>query len=343
MEGPTIIIVYGCNFDCSHCVVSKTHKFSYISIETFKKIMQELSSLGFDLVGITAAGEITLHPKLDEIIKIAFNQGIKLDLLTNGWLFNEKLLPILSDHNYSKAIVRIGFSLDAPYEEIHDELRKKGSFKKIMEAISYCSLYGIPVYLKTAIRKSNINYIDDMIKFAASLGIEQIRFISPMPTEKLVRSDEIPSPMTIKEEIKPRLETLQMISDEFVFWEGWCEDRPSPIFPCNAFSKISIDYSGYSIFCSLLSGTGDSSIYNERIVNLNTTSIGNALTRHFEILSKVVEWRLKIKDLIIKGNYPICYWCYYQFGRLSWLKNYPSSPWARGIIEAEKRGIKPMS
>ena len=212
-----------------------------------------------------------------------------------------------------------------------------------MEAISYCSFLGIPVYLKIAIRNSNIDLIDDMIQFATSLGVEQIRFISPMPTERLIRLNEMPSPETIRDIIKPKMEILQMVSQNYIVWEGWCEDKASPIFPCNAFSKFDIDYDGYSIFCSVLCETGNQHQGNsERLIDLNKKAVADAIPAHFDMLARVIEWRLDIKDLITRGDYPICYWCYYQFGRLSWLKNYPESPWASGVIEAEKKGIKPM-
>ncbi len=343
MEEPNIIVVHGCNFDCLHCVVSKTCDFSYISINIFKKIIKELSELGFNLIGIIGAGEPTLHPYFDELMRICVRYGIKVDILTNGWFFKEKLVPILEDEYLSKAILRIGFSLDAPREKLHDNIRRKGSFEKIMEAISYAALLEIPVYLKVAIRKSNMHLIDEIIKFGISIGVEQVRFISTMPTERLIKSNDIPSPKTIKYKIMPKLNMLQDISDGYVFWEGWQFDQTSPIFPCNGFSKFDIDWNGYSVFCSMLSKTGTDPFNNEREVSLENCSFVDAISYHFNMLSKIVEWRLKAKELIKSGKYPICYWCYYQFGRISWLTKYPESPWAKGVIEAYTKGIKPMA
>jgi hypothetical protein len=40
------------------------------------------------------------------------------------------------------------------------------------------------------------------------------------------------------------------------------------------------------------------------------------------------------KDLSSLTYIP-CYWCMKYFDKLNWLKNYPESPWAAGILENE--------
>jgi sulfatase maturation enzyme AslB (radical SAM superfamily) len=75
------------------------------------------------------------------------------------------------------------FSLDSHKKEIHDKLRRKGSYKRTIEAIKYFSKK-IDVKVSICLNKENYKNVKDYILFLDNFGIKDIRFLSVIPTPK---------------------------------------------------------------------------------------------------------------------------------------------------------------
>jgi MoaA/NifB/PqqE/SkfB family radical SAM enzyme len=345
MNSPTIEIAYGCNFSCGHCMVGKQNDHQFLDIDLFRSIILSLQRLGFCHIGMAASGEMLLHPDLEAMFEFLARRSMKTEVLTNGWLFKERLLPLLQRPRYRSVVTKIGFSLDGPNAAIHDENRGEGSFGRIVEAVGACLGLGIPAYFKSTIRRANFHAISDMILFSSSLQISQHRFITPMPVPRAMRENQFPSPADIQS-MKTYLELMTRLTAGKVFLEGWVGDQSSPLYLCNPFSCFSIDAEGYLLLCGVLAYIGDEDgkplAGLERVADLQHTALEKAIQLHWRRLAEVMEWRLKARELILAGDFSICYWCYYQMGKLNWLKRYPESPWAAGVLRAEKMGIAPM-
>jgi MoaA/NifB/PqqE/SkfB family radical SAM enzyme len=326
-------------------MVGKQNGHRFLNIDVFRSIILSLQHLGFSHIGMAASGEMLLHPDLEAIFEFLARRSMKTEILTNGWLFQESLLPLLRHPRYRSVVTKIGFSLDGPNAEIHDENRREGSFGRIAEAVGACLGLGIPVYFKSTIRRANFHSIGDMILFSSSLQIDQHRFITPMPVPRAIRENQFPSPAEIQP-VKTYLELMTRLTSGRVFLEGWAGDQSSPLYVCNPFSCFSIDAEGFLLLCGVLAYIGDEDgrpvAGLERVADLQQTSLEQAIQLHWRRLAEVLEWRIKARELITAGDFPICYWCYYQMGKLDWLKGYPESPWAAGVLRAEKLGIAPM-
>lgn len=345
MNSPTIEIGYGCNFACGHCMIGKESESRFMDVELFRSIVRGLQDLGFGHIGMTASGEILLHPQLDAMLEILARRNMKAELLTNGWRFRERLLPLLMHPRYRAVITKIGFSLDGPDAGIHDANRRAGGFSRVMEGIAACTGLGIPVFLKSAIRRANCHRIRDMILLSASLGIERHRFITPIPVPRSVRDDSLPDPAEVRS-LKTYLDPMSALTGGKVLLEGWMGDQSSPLHPCNPFFSFSVDAEGHLLLCGILAYIGDEEgrplSGQERVADLKEVSLPEAIRLHWRRVADVMEWRLRAKDLFTAGDFQICYWCYYQMGKLDWLKNHPESPWSAGVLRAEKLGITPM-
>lgn len=90
----------------------------------------------FDLVTLMG-GEIHLHPRLEEIIKETVSRNYKFSFTSNGYEF-EKYQFLLAS-KFSDYFSHITFSLDG-LEKSHDVVRRKGSYKRVLEAIQFYSL-----------------------------------------------------------------------------------------------------------------------------------------------------------------------------------------------------------
>ena len=85
-----------------------------------------------------------------EIIKILSDKGVKVNLTTNGYLFNEEIAKRLK----SSGIGALFVSLDDVRELEHDNFRNKsGSYKKVINCIKLAKRYDIEVILSTVITK----------------------------------------------------------------------------------------------------------------------------------------------------------------------------------------------
>ena len=79
-------ITNNCNLNCSFCFVHSRAK-GYISIDKFNNLLDRLNGytkyLYFHLMG-----EPLIHPKVNELINIAFNKGFNINLTTNGYFID---------------------------------------------------------------------------------------------------------------------------------------------------------------------------------------------------------------------------------------------------------------
>jgi hypothetical protein len=52
-------------------------------------------------------------------------------------------------------------------------------------------------------------------------------------------------------------------------------------------------------------------------------------------VAQLMAARLQDMDDLEGLTYLPCYWCMKHFGKFDWLRDYPESPWATGVVEKE--------
>lgn len=346
MNAPILELVHGCNLACAHCMVSPGKDLRFLAVEDVATVVEKLHLAGFAMAGLTGSGEVTLHPGLGKVLEILVRRGMGFDLLTNGTRFREVLLPLLNDRAIRRRAIRIGFSLDGPTAAIHDNNREPGSFARVLEGIALCRALEIPVYLKTALRRENLPVLRELVLFAANLGVEQIRFISSFPTPRSVADNSVPAPFELRG-AKSLIENWDRLSNGRIFWEGWMGDRLPPLGECNASRNFAVDSCGNHLLCAVLADVDQGDAVPgpglECVGNLLTMTLEETIRRHFTRLAEVLKWRVQARQVMAPWDFPMCYWCFYQMGKLEWLKRYPDSPWAAGVLRAVARGIAPLS
>ena len=133
-----------CNLKCKHCYLSCTQNAkpqNFLFLDKIKKSLAEAKNFEIEEICLNG-GEPFLHPDINAIIRLALKYA-NVIILTNGTLINDKkarfLKQIENDHNY-ELIFRI--SLDHYTEQKNDEIRGKGSFKKITTGIENLIRHG---------------------------------------------------------------------------------------------------------------------------------------------------------------------------------------------------------
>lgn len=84
-----------CNFDCIFCPIGRSNRQTD-KVERFdntkeciQALEQMIESTNPDLVFINSAGEALVHSEIDEIIDCIKSKGVKVKLLSNGYLLND--------------------------------------------------------------------------------------------------------------------------------------------------------------------------------------------------------------------------------------------------------------
>ncbi len=82
-----IEITNGCNLECSFCMLNR-RTIKYMSIREFETVLDKLKGYT-DYIYLHVLGEPLLHPEVLKMIDLANIKGYKVNITTNGYLFNK--------------------------------------------------------------------------------------------------------------------------------------------------------------------------------------------------------------------------------------------------------------
>lgn len=127
-----IRITNRCNLSCHYCYVGESlnQKKDYpLQINEWKKILNSLSR--FTLIDITG-GEPLLAPNFMEVLDLMLERKHQVSLISNGTIFKEDVFQLM----VNKKLKHFMISVDGA-EDIHDSVRGKGSFNKVIKTASF--------------------------------------------------------------------------------------------------------------------------------------------------------------------------------------------------------------
>jgi MoaA/NifB/PqqE/SkfB family radical SAM enzyme len=324
-----------CNRRCLHCSCNTADPPEFLPLELAEKIVSQARNLGFWKISLTG-GEVALYPHLEELIHLIVSYGGHFDLVTNGFRFQERLFPLLAKPEVRNRLTGVGLSLDGARQESHDALRGVGSHEEVTIAAKLCQVGGLPLSLKTVLTVFNRSELVDLALWGASFGAKMHQFLYTFPTPKSVRDGIIPDPEAMNQAVVQVANLAQMVRGE-IFLSGYAPEEHI-LAGCRARQDFTVDCSGHLIFCCNLSrlDVGDgipTSFGRECLADLQVEPLLEGIKGHIYLAAQLGEAR--INDLPhIKGlNKNPCYWCLKYFGKLDWLKDFPHSPWAAGVLD----------
>jgi radical SAM protein with 4Fe4S-binding SPASM domain len=142
-----------CNMNCIHCGSSAgISRKKELTREKWKNVTKELSDMGGKFITLLG-GEPLIRKDWYEISEDIIDNGMKLTIISNGLLINEKNIKKIRKLNpYTIAI-----SLDGGTPETHDSIRRfKGSFDKCLDSIRLLKNAGINTSIVTTLNKNNL-------------------------------------------------------------------------------------------------------------------------------------------------------------------------------------------
>jgi len=335
MDGLSLELTNACNRRCLHCLRNKSDPIEFLPLSLAREILGQARDLGFRTICLTG-GEVALYPHLEEFLAVVVDQGFTFNVVTNGHRFATKLLPLLLAPKNREKLTGICFSLDGAKTETHDSLRGPGAFREVVEAIAICEHEKIPLALKCVITNFNKEELTDLALLAAGLGVQELSFIHPFPTPRLIREGIIPKPGELQRIIRQISNGLAKLLKIKINIEGSGFRRV--LFTCaNLLQTINVDYQGNLILCCNLSHIVQdegvpSTFGREWLADLKEVPLKEGVIRHFHGTAQLMEARVKDMDDLAGLTYIPCYWCLRHFDKLEWLRDFPESPWAVGVL-----------
>ena len=169
LEQIFLYITDNCSFGCKHCLIGDRNNHFY-ELDELQKILISVKKLGAKKITLIG-GEPTEHPNLLEIIQLVKSMNFEIVIDTNG-SFNTSLF---NSYVFRK-IDMICFSVDGFKKSIHDSIRKKGSFKTIMENLELAKKNDMKIKITHTVNKENLKSVFFMIKYATNLNINELNF-----------------------------------------------------------------------------------------------------------------------------------------------------------------------
>ncbi|MBQ7591547.1 MAG: radical SAM protein [Clostridia bacterium] len=170
-------ITLACCFECAYCG-SRAGKARQgeLTTEECLDVADQLAELGCERVSMIG-GEVFMRRDWRQIASKLTSLGIAVNIITNGFIFNEKMLGCLRDC----AVESVSVSIDGP-RAIHDRYRQAGSYDRAMAAVRALKEGGIPVSVISTLNSENSKALGELYDALRDTGIFawQIQACSPM-------------------------------------------------------------------------------------------------------------------------------------------------------------------
>ncbi|WP_205713394.1 radical SAM/SPASM domain-containing protein [Candidatus Kuenenia stuttgartiensis] len=328
MPGILIELTNRCNLSCHHCLDGRHSGDGNLKIEILERILRNARRHGFDYISFTG-GEPTLHPGFTEMLTMVSKAGYNFGFVTNGWNFTriyEKLLPHLN------SLIGITFSLEGAREETHDMLRGKGSYRRVMQAVSICVVKDIPFTFNTVITSHSRGELNEIAMLAAKLGGRGLRLGHLISTPRIVSENMDISPIERRQTETIICQLQKTFSIPIVMASGY---YTTELFPCASLKmeEINIDWRGNVTMCCNLSGHGEDVGNDDIIGNLNEMSFSEAYVSLVEASGKFQKEKLEhySNGKFRESDYFPCWFCLNYFKKVDWLKEFSGNPWSRMV------------
>lgn len=187
----------GCNLDCITCFRNGwSEHIGRMTDETFEHFLAGLKAMAPDIPSVYfgGIGEPLFHPKTPEWIRRVKELGVKVELITNGTILNEKKARELIDAGLdvlwvsidgatpaSFADVRMGAELPLILENLKrfSKMRKGGHYPKPEIGVAFVAM------------KRNISELPQVLKIARSLRASYFSVSNVQPPTEELQDDRL--------------------------------------------------------------------------------------------------------------------------------------------------------
>lgn len=175
-----------CNLRCRHCYQTG-QGFDEMSFEEVRALISEAAEMirrwsdeyGIDFTPsfTVTGGEPLLRYDLFDILAEMDRYGFETYLLSNGIFIDAGKAELLRKNR----VRGVQVSIEGP-EEVHDEVRGKGSFRASITGVRRLLDAGMPVTLNTTLSEMNAGRFKELVEIARSEGVQRLGFSRLVPS-----------------------------------------------------------------------------------------------------------------------------------------------------------------
>lgn len=164
------LVTAGCNFTCEFCEASAGPPGpDELSTAEATAMIDDLAQMGVRRL-VFSGGEPLIRKDLLDLAEHAGSKGLKLGLVTNGFL-----VPALWHRIEPLPLYLYFTSLDGP-REYHDAVRGTGSFERVLEGLDLAASKGVPArMINTVVRADNLSMLAEMREIVRASGANSWR------------------------------------------------------------------------------------------------------------------------------------------------------------------------
>lgn len=176
----------GCNMCCKHCGSACRGALpGELTTAEALQLCEAIGELGLKWITLSG-GEPTIRKDWPVIAGRLRALGVIPNMITNGWLFDEKML----EQAIQAGVDTIGFSLDG-LRESHDFLRREGSYQKTMGAIELCLSRNMKATVITTVNKINLSELDRLKEELVCKGVREWQVQMGCPMGNMAEHDNL--------------------------------------------------------------------------------------------------------------------------------------------------------
>lgn len=165
-----LYVTYRCNLRCSHCFLgSKLDEGTHFDPELLGELIRAAPSWGTEEITFLG-GEPSLYPRLPEMIGMVQANGMRARIVTNG----QKSFASFMDAFAGDELPHVCFSVDGSSSDVHDRVRGRGAFDRLVRSISVANERGYPTSGIVSLARSNADDCERLLELCARLGFSYV-------------------------------------------------------------------------------------------------------------------------------------------------------------------------
>ncbi len=185
-------VTQACDLACAHCRACATpsRDAAELTTDEGKHLLEQIAAMGTPLMVLTG-GDPAKRPDLVELVSHGTRAGLTMAVTPSGTpLFTGELLESLRD----AGMQRLAVSVDGAAPETHDAFRGvRGSFAESERILRTANALGVPVQVNTSLGPHNLDQIEAMADFVASVRAVLWSVFIVVPTGRATRSLLLPA------------------------------------------------------------------------------------------------------------------------------------------------------
>lgn len=223
-------ITYACNQKCKYCIARAgapdPNELSFTEID---EVLNELVELKVGLINITGGEPLLKKDTALYIAERASENGIELELLTNGMLVTSGV----ADKFYRAGVRYAQVSLDCARPEIHDAQRGvKGAWKRTVDGIKHLRNAGIDVMAAAVVNSETLPYFRETADFLGKIA-NTVKMGAVLPMGRGERNACLLTPEMYYQSLVLRNTTINGQLTDFIFCRERCSIGTTPVIAPN--------------------------------------------------------------------------------------------------------------